>query len=210
MQYVSGPIQWPPAPPSFDELAEEFGGDVFAFVPQRHLEQATAGADRTNGEITAIALSYTLFVNPDDLDDPVNVRHLPEGERFSEATPGSPGWIQDLVRRDRYPMLWDVLRTSTLTDALTWGSVAAALGSHLDRVASGAADPQSGFTGLDDPEPLDPSLAQECTLEVAGALVPGIRIERRGHRGYAATIGDRVLSVVLADTLPVELELRFD
>jgi hypothetical protein len=64
MQFVDGPIEWPSEPPSFDEVSRAFGGRVFSFAPQRHLDRAGVNVERTNGEISAIAVHYSVYVNP--------------------------------------------------------------------------------------------------------------------------------------------------
>jgi hypothetical protein len=106
-------------------------------------------------------------------------------------------------------MLWEAVRTSTTADALLWGSVAAALAQHLDHIAVNALDRGPDSFLIPDSDATDPGLAEAFSLEIDGSPVRGIRIEHRGYRAYAATLGDRVLSVVLPDDLPIEPELRF-
>jgi hypothetical protein len=90
-----------------------------------------------------------------------------------------------------------------------WGSVAAALAQHLDHIAVNALDRGPDSFLIPDSDATDPGLAEAFSLEIDGSPVRGIRIEHRGYRAYAATLGDRVLSVVLPDDLPIEPELRF-
>jgi hypothetical protein len=210
MHFVSESIEWPPEPPSLDHVAREFGGRVFSFVPQRHLELAGVSVESTNDAISAIALSYSVYVNPDDLDDPINLRRLKDGETAqTELTHGQPAWVHKLIVQSRYPLLWEAVRTSTAVDALSWGSAAGALAQHLDHVAVNAQERGPDAFLTPDSDATDPKLADPIVLGIDGRPEPGIRIRHRGYRAYAATLGDRVLSVVLADDLPIVPEMSF-
>ncbi|WP_228529361.1 hypothetical protein [Arthrobacter gandavensis] len=86
---------------------------VFGFEPQPSLEDTGsvslnyAQDDRGYTEMTA-GITYTLWRNPDDRSDPVNLADLDaETLRQIEEVPPwpRPPWLTDQVERMRYPQL---------------------------------------------------------------------------------------------------------
>ena len=93
---------------------------IYGLVPQPSLEDlnsfgvmAARGSDGTTQ--TTVALNYTLWRNPNDHDDPANLAELDEVTRESlDQDPPwpRPRWLIEQVERMRYPMLWEVVRTT--------------------------------------------------------------------------------------------------
>jgi hypothetical protein len=93
---------------------------VMGLTPQPSLEDTdsvglTYGLDdRGYSEMTA-SITYTLWRNPDDHTDPVNLADLDEKTRRSieEVPPWPrPPWLIEYVERLRYPQLWEAVRTT--------------------------------------------------------------------------------------------------
>ena len=93
---------------------------VWGFVPQRSIEDDRApGLGMTSygegfGRIE-VALGYTVWRNPDDHDDPVNLAELDERTRaaLDEVPPWPrPDWLVQGVERMRYPRLSEAVRTT--------------------------------------------------------------------------------------------------
>jgi hypothetical protein len=92
---------------------------IVGLVSQPHLEDWDAigvGSGTRNGVLDwcEASVSYTLWRNPDELDDPVNLAEMDEQQRRAlEVAPGwpRPPWLVEQVRRMRYPVLWECVRT---------------------------------------------------------------------------------------------------
>lgn len=92
---------------------------VFGLVPQRHLEDWDAfglNSSSHDGELTSceVSISYTLWRNPHNIDDPVNFAELDEEARelaYQEIARDRPRWLRERVRRMRYPLLWEAVVT---------------------------------------------------------------------------------------------------
>ena len=98
---------------------QELGLDLVGFSRQRHLEDwgALSIQEHTqHGEQAprhvAVSRSYTLWRNPDDHDDPFNLRPTEQASADSQdAGPAVPTWMHETVRRMKYPLLWEAIRT---------------------------------------------------------------------------------------------------
>lgn len=99
------------------------GFGVAGLIGQPHLEDWGAlglmedrhgvGKDAQPQHAT-VSRSYTLWRNPQDRDDPVNLRELDEETRrmVDDVPPWPrPEWLLKRVERMRYPMLWDAVQT---------------------------------------------------------------------------------------------------
>ena len=70
--------------------------------------------DHGYSEMTA-SITYTLWRNPDDRSDPVNLADLDEEtlRGIDEVPPWPrPPWLIEQVERMRYPQLWEAVRTT--------------------------------------------------------------------------------------------------
>jgi hypothetical protein len=93
---------------------------VMGLVPQPSLEDTDSVGvsygmdDHGYREMTA-SITYTLWRNPNDRSDPVNLADLNENTRRSieEFPPWPrPPWLIEQVERLRYPQLWEAVRTT--------------------------------------------------------------------------------------------------
>jgi len=92
---------------------------VVGFIPQPALELAdiglTTGADGAGFHTMTAAVSLTLWRNPDDRSDPVNLAELDDATRraLDEIPPWPrPSWLIEEVERMRYPRLMETVRTT--------------------------------------------------------------------------------------------------
>lgn len=85
----------------------------------------------------AVSRSYTLWRNPDDHSDPVNLADLDEQTRASLDTEPPwprPEWLIDAAQLLRYPMLWEAVRTSWNRDASDHNTLAEQLVDHANYI----------------------------------------------------------------------------
>lgn len=114
---------------------------VMGLVPQLSLEDTdtlgiTDGHDALGLAEMSVDVTYTLWRNPDDRSDPVNLAELNDETRAAveRTTPWPrPRWLVEHIQRMRYPQLWDAVRT-TWTRDVTRVTVTDALADHLDEV----------------------------------------------------------------------------
>lgn len=117
----------PDAPDPFaraEEWVRALPFPVWGFVPQRSLEDdrrpghATVGGSTGPGRIE-VSLGYTVWHNPDDHDDPVNLAELDDRTRaaLDEVPPWPrPDWLIQAVDKMRYPRLSEAVRTTWRRD----------------------------------------------------------------------------------------------
>lgn len=115
---------------------------ILGLVPQRHLEDWDAigvGSGTRDGVLDSCeaSVSYTLWRNPDRPDDPVNLAELDQRQRHAlEVEPSwpRPPWLVEQVRRMRYPMLWECVRTHWCRRPYEFDSAPALLVAHVNDV----------------------------------------------------------------------------
>ncbi|HWL01683.1 MAG TPA: hypothetical protein VNQ52_04840 [Microbacteriaceae bacterium] len=165
---------------------------VLGLVPQPHVEDwgGFGGQASERGgmfEQMSALLSYTLWRNPDDRADPVNLAELDEATlaAVDATTPWPrPRWLLDMVERMRYPMLWEAVRTTWTSphEARRRTSVEAELVWHANYVLMNRfAEP--GQRALPPWERTDDGLVDERHVEhgipviIDGDPVSGVRID---------------------------------
>ena len=124
------------------EQARQLPVPIVGLVPQPHLEDWGAigvGTGTRNGELDSceVSISYTLWRNPDQPDDPVNLAELDEGQRRAldnEPPWPRPPWLLEQVRRMRYPMLWECVRTQWSRLPSATGAIGEQLAGHVNNV----------------------------------------------------------------------------
>lgn len=110
-------------------MARRMPVPVYGLVAQRHLEDWDAFGVNTSThddvlDSCDVSISYTLWRNPEYIDDPVNLAApaAPDGEpgtwfdeavgrRHRAALRERPDWLLERLRRMRYPMLWECVTT---------------------------------------------------------------------------------------------------
>lgn len=232
-----------PAPPTPDEVAAAFPVPLLTFTGQPALEEAAASrSGETSNGVTVMAaatFSYTVWRNPADREDPVNLADLPDDVRaqleFEPPWP-LPDWLVQWRARMRYPLLWDAVRTTWTRGAEPRRSVEALAVEHLDYVVMNMSrdasprDRSPGWMSLDElpadelyPEDLfpdgliPPGLAGPASgidrgvgIMVDGAPVPGVRLNSDPHvLGLGVDLGEKFLTVVIPREWLPLLRLEF-
>lgn len=192
------------------------------FTAQESLEEISIGSGTTtsNGVRTSAeaTITYTLWRNPADRDDPINLADLaPDVRRSLDELPPwpLPEWLLASRERMRYPTVWDAVRTTWIADraAEAWRTPDQILVQHVnyivmntfrdERVRGGFPDELQGRI-------TERSIERDIPILLDGVAVPGLRVDTDAHvLGLAADLGDRILSAVVArDALP-HLRLEF-
>ena len=191
---------------------------ILGLVPQPHIEDwgsFSMSSGTSNGVMHEMAagISYTLWRNPADPDDPVNLAELDDEARraLDMQTPWPrPKWLLETVARMRYPMLREVVRTTWRGDDPHRPTPAAELVQHVNHVlmnrysARSAGDPSA--PGARPESPVDErSVEYDVPVIINGAAVHGMRINTDPHvLGVGADLGaDGLLTAVIdRDALP--------
>ena len=224
-----------PAPPTPDEVAAAFPVPLATFVDQPSLEEAfvSRSGETLNGEdvMAAATLSYTVWRNPADHDDPVNLAQLPGALRAQlefEPPWTLPDWLVQWRARMRHLLLWDAVRTTWTSGAEPRRTVEALTVEHVDYIVmnqfrpaaplpdvglpAGELDPEDFFAGglLPSGPEAGGGAMHGVQVMVDGVSVPGVRIDSDLHvLGLGIELGDKVLTVAISrDWLPL-LRLEF-
>lgn len=200
------------------------GFGVAGLVVQPHLEDLGAGGLMTGesgGRVERATASRhsTLWRNPDDHDDPVNLAAMEDEQRraLEEVPPWPrPAWLVARVERMRYPMLWEAVRTHWTAPGRDLPAPAEALVDHVQSVLMNQYRDEHGL-----PDPTEdpwPALVDERSVQsghpvlVDGVERPGLLLDTDPFvLGLATVLDDgRVLTAVLPrDELPL-LTVAFD
>lgn len=203
-----------PPPPTADELARAFTVAVMTFASQDTLEELGSGmtGSSSNGGPTTmetVALSYTLWRNPGDHEDPENLASLtPELQASLDEEPlhPLPDWM--LFRRDRlrYPSLWEAVMTTLVRPDRAWQTPEATLVAHTNHILHNTFIDErvvGDFPGELD-SPVTERHLQRVSVTVDGLDVDGMLIDTDPHvYAVGADLGDRILtSVIPRENLP--------
>ncbi len=202
-----------PAPQTIDELAAAFAVPLMTFVAQPSLTESSAGAvsSSSNGgplTLDSVSVSYTLWRNPVDRDDPANLAELSESERLELDTPPSrplPEWLTTTRALMRYPILWEAVMTTRMR-RVEWQTPESTLVDHVNYVVTNTFRDQrvvGGFPGELD-SPATERHIERIAVSVDGVDVHGMRIDTDPNvYAVGVDLGDRVLTAVVArDDLP--------
>jgi hypothetical protein len=216
------PMDFPP-PPTADSITAEFGVALFTFAPQPALDEWGAGrqSHSSNGGPAVLdhaSLGATLWRNPEDHDDPVNLADLPESTRRSLDEPPPrplPDWMQEVRRRMRYPFLGEAVWTSPvrLDDAGPHvATVESVLIEHaryilINTFREERTDGSMRAVLRDAPTP---GVLEPAEVEIDGALVDGLRLGSDAHVvAVGAQVGDRILTAVVPRAELAHVRLAF-
>ncbi|MCI4656649.1 hypothetical protein [Cryobacterium zhongshanensis] len=206
------PMDVPP-PPTVDTAAKMFGTPVIGFLPQASLSELGVGTvgTSTNGSpsiLESVAISYTLWRNPQDHDDPANFADVDGQERDSlerEPSKPLPDWMLEFRKLMRYPSLWEGVMTTRVidTEGQTPESVLVAHTNHILMNTFREQRVLGEFPGNLD-SPVTERHIQRVRVPLDGVRVPGLRIDSDPHvYSIGADLGDRILTAVVArDHLP--------
>ncbi|WP_434619075.1 hypothetical protein [Arthrobacter sp. A5] len=214
-----------PEPPTPDEIAAGFAVPLLTLAAQDSVEEASAGISSQTQDhqpvMEAATLSYTLWRNPSDRDDPANLVDLTEEMRAAlDAEPPwpLPEWISRWRARMCYPLLWDAVRTTHISevqghDGYTRHTPELALVEHINYIVRNTyrdVRVHGGFPGeLIDPASED-SIEHGYPVSVGGADVVGLRVDSDPHvLGLAADLDGRLLTAVIGREYLPYLRLAF-
>lgn len=115
---------------------------VMGLTPQRTVEDhgdvgLSDGHDFNGLSNQSVSISYTLWRNPDDHGDPVNLAELDEQTRVSldhEPPWPRPAWLVERVQRMRYPQLWEAVRTTWNRDRSAYAALSRQLTDHTNYI----------------------------------------------------------------------------
>ncbi|MCS5713747.1 hypothetical protein NVV95_04175 [Herbiconiux sp. CPCC 205716] len=97
------------------ERVRAFPGPVMGLAPQPALDDVHLESIESSDGYRAVSISYTLWRNPADHSDPVNLADLDPKQLRALEQPSPhprPTWLLELVERMHYPLLWEAVRTS--------------------------------------------------------------------------------------------------
>lgn len=115
---------------------------ILTLVPQPHLEDTgawgmTSSTSGTSVQMMSASIGYTLWRNPADRDDPVNLADLDDDMRRSldDVPPWPrPAWLIAAVERMRYPLLSEAVRTTWHAEPGADAALAAVLVHHARHI----------------------------------------------------------------------------
>jgi hypothetical protein len=85
----------------------------------------------------AASVSYTLWRNPDDHTDPVNLTEVDDATlRSLDDVPAwpRPAWTVEQIERMRYPLLWEAVRTTWHREPSALSSLHRVLVDHVNYI----------------------------------------------------------------------------
>jgi hypothetical protein len=209
-----------PDPATPDEVASWFAVPLMTLAPQPTIEETSVALSSETGNgrpvLEAAALSYTLWRNPADRDDPLNLLELSPQMRASldvEPVAPLPQWMIDAVGRIRYPSLWEAVRTTHLSDRSTFHTAESTLVEHVNYILMNNFREErmrGDFPGELDGRVTEKSIEHGVPISVDGTELPGMRIDTDPHvLGLALDLGHSILTVAIArEHLPL-LTLAF-
>ena len=162
---------------------------IIGLSPQPALEDTrapatTEGTDAEGRSHLAVSLSYTLWRNPEDRADPVNLKELTPYEQaaIDDVPPWPrPRWLIDYVEMMRYPQLWEAVRTSWNRDVSEYMTPTQQLVDHTNYVLMNQFRDELGLASgptEEGPWRVRPSSVNTAVmLQVDGADVPALEID---------------------------------
>ncbi|WP_156743130.1 hypothetical protein [Occultella aeris] len=188
-------------------------------MTSRQLQTQGSTGDQQHAVLESAALSCTLWRNPTDHDDPANLADLSDGARIalnSDPAGPLPDWLLRLRERLRYPLLWEAVRTTHISDhsLAGWHTPASELVDHTNYILTNTfRDTRNSGWGphstVRDPA-TENALTLDVPIRVDGRDVQGLRLDGDPDVvGLAASLGDRILTAVLAREHKPFLRLAF-
>jgi hypothetical protein len=191
---------------------------VMGLVPQPSIEdhgdltvsEGTDGGGRTSLEI---GVSYSLWRNPDDRDDPVNLADLDDQTRasFDSVPPWPrPEWLLERVRRAHYPMLWETVRTSWHRETSEYTSLSRQLVEHVNHILMNHFRAELGIAPSaigDAPwQARESAVNPRSRLEIDGVVISAAEIDTDP---FVYGIGARLAPDLVATVVVPRSELRY-
>lgn len=197
------------------ERVSEMPFRVFGLAPQSGLEEMGpsgfgCGSNAEGIRDGHVGLTYAVFRNPANPSDPANFAELddPIREALEQRPPWPlPAWYLRQLDLQRYPMLWEAIRTSWYRDAAP--SIDEVLVDHTNYILMNQFRAQRGLEGSFGSLPPAPdvtaiSVQRDATLRVDDIDRQAVRIDTDPHVfAIGATVGDTLVTVVVnRDELP--------
>jgi len=124
-----------------EERLKDMPVPIVELVPQPSVGLVEFGVSTTSSgsgvDAMTVSMSATLWRNPFDKSDPVNLADLDEDTRraIEEVPPWPrPAWLVDSVERMLYPMLWEAVQTTWHREETEYSTLAALLVQHTNYV----------------------------------------------------------------------------
>jgi hypothetical protein len=196
---------------------------VMGLVPQPSLEDTDSvslgfGQDDRGYSDMTVSVSYTLWRNPHDHSDPVNLADLDEqARRALETVPPwpRPAWLVAQVERMRYPQLWEAVRTTWHRDLSEGSSVASVLVDHANYILMNQFRKELGLSANPWDRPAPAVTARMVNGRVSalvnGITVPGVEVDTDPFvYGIGAELaGGGVVTAVLPRAELEHLQIEF-
>jgi hypothetical protein len=132
----------------------------------------------------AVSINYTLWRNPLDRSDPINLADLNESTRRVLDDPAPhprPAWLIQQVEWMRYPMLWEAVRTAWHRDPTDLSTPSHLLVEHANYILMNRFREELGLgdTGTERfaPRLTEHAVDPRATVIVDGVGVPAIEID---------------------------------
>lgn len=198
------------------ERIDEMPFRVFGLAPRSGLEEMCpsgfgSGSDAAGIRDGHVGLTYAVFRNPANRSDPANFAELddPIREALEQRPPWPlPAWYLRQLDLQRYPMLWEAIRTSWYRDAAA-PSIDEVLVDHTNYILMNQFRVERGLVGSIGSLPPAPdvtaiSVQRDATLRVDGIDRQAVRIDTDPHVfAIGATVGDTLVTIVVdRDELP--------
>lgn len=170
-----------------EALLKDMPIPIVEFVPQPSVEFVDYGVSTSGGEggvveIT-VSMSATLWRNPLDKSDPINLADLDEDTRRSiEDVPPwpRPAWLVESVKRMRYPMLWEAVQTTWHREETERSALDVLLVQHTNHILMNQFREQLGLSMHDWSSPAFTSkrvVRRDVDIVLDGAVLPGAEID---------------------------------
>ncbi len=196
-----GPL---PEPPTVDSVSAEFPVLLATLVPQpsiREIAASTTSSSRNGGafHLETASITYAIFWNPDDLDDPVNHVVLPADVRaaIADPSPRLPPGVVDWLQWMRFPSAYEAVQTVVPREGR---SIADELALHMRNVVGNSfrkqrdPTPHEPDTFVDPPSAAD---AIDASVVVDGEVVGCVGIEDEHVLALGVGLGDAIALLVL-------------
>ena len=162
---------------------------VLGLVPQPslddvHMESTTSSQGTGGMSQMSVSINYTLWRNPLDRSDPVNLADLDESTRRALDVPAShprPAWLIEQVERMRYPMLWEAVRTAWHRDPSDLSTPSYLLVEHANYILMNRFREELGLGAIHtdrfSAQLTERTVNPSATAIVEGVQVPAVEIE---------------------------------
>ena len=162
---------------------------LMSHAPQPSVEDTGAvsigeGADAKGRSHLSVSITYTLWRNPADRADPVNLAELDEQTRASlDETPPwpRPAWLLELAEKMRYPMLWEAVRTTWNRDLSENAALSRLLVDHTNYILMNRFRDELGIPRGHISDPAwavkESAVDTATTLEIDGTETPAAQID---------------------------------